>query len=360
MKFSSDFFFNSSSIKKSRLTWIDFAKGAAIIMVVFRHIVIGVERSEIPIETWYRTIADITYSFRMPLFFILSGFFIRSSLLKRTSTEFVTIKLKTLFYPYIIWTFIQITVQIIFSEYINADRSWRDYIAVFINPRSIDQFWFIYALFNLAIVYLFLFRVTKGNKTILFAIGLFFYFINRFINIHVIDDVLENFVYLVIGDLVSGFVLDKEKVGTIKSYAVLLLFSLLFIVTQYFYLEFGPNEADNPIRMEPFIYAVIALVGSILTILISFHLANVNWLLFVRIAGFHSMYIYLMHTLIGAPIKIVLAKVLHIQNGGMIALICTALACLIPIIFYNTCRHLGFNFLFYPNFSRNKELKTES
>src|SRR5690349_15576574 len=202
MKFSSDFFFNTSSIKKSRLTWIDFAKGAAIIMVVFRHIVIGVERSEIPIETWYRTIADITYSFRMPLFFILSGFFIRSSLEKRTSGEFVTTKLRTLFYPYIVWTFIQITVQIIFSDYINADRSWRDYIAVFINPRSIDQFWFIYALFNLAIVYLLLFRITQGNKTILFIIGLVFYFINRFIDVPVIDDVLENFIYLVIGDLV--------------------------------------------------------------------------------------------------------------------------------------------------------------
>jgi len=360
MTLSIDSFFNSSSIKKSRLTWIDFAKGAAIIMVVFRHIVIGVERSEIPINEWYRTIADITYSFRMPLFFMLSGFFIRSSLLKRTNGEFVTIKLKTLFYPYIVWTFIQITVQIIFANYINADRTWRDYLAVFTNPRSIDQFWFIFALFNLALTYLLLFRITQGKKWILFAIGIFFYFINRYIEVNVIDDILDNFIYLVIGDLVSGFVLDKENTSTIKSHWWLLVFTLAFLVTQYFYLKYGPNEYDNPTRIEPFAYGIIALVGSVLTILISFHLANVDWLLFIRVAGFHSMYIYLMHTLIGAPVKIVLSKVLHMQNGGLIALIATFVACLIPIIFYNVCRHYRLTFLFYPNFSRSKELKTET
>jgi fucose 4-O-acetylase-like acetyltransferase len=338
--FSLDALFNVSAIRKSRLTWIDFAKGAAIIMVVFRHIVIGIERSEIPIHEAYRTIADITYSFRMPLFFILSGFFLRSSLLKRTTGEFIQSKLRTLLYPYLIWTFIQITVQIAFSNYINADRSWRDYIAVFINPRSIDQFWFIYALFNLALVYLLLFHLTKGNKLALFIIGIVFYYINRFIDVHVIDDILENFIYIVIGDLTSSFVLNKENRSTILSYAWLLVFTVLFIATQYLYLNFE--------NLEPFVYAIIALVGSVLTIIISFHLANVDWLLFVRVAGFHSLYIYLMHVLVSAPIRIVLSKVFHVTNGGLIALVSTTLGCLVPMIFYNIARRYNMTFLFYP------------
>lgn len=342
------FLFNTNELKNSRLAWIDMAKGLAIIMVVFRHIVIGIERSGIPIDTIYRTVGEVTYSFRMPLFFMLSGFFIRASLQKRSNPKFINTKLKTLLYPYVVWTFIQITLQIIFSNYTNATRSWHDYIAVFISPRSIDQFWFIYALFNLAIVYLYMHQLTKGNKVVLFAIGIVFYYLNRFIDIPVIDDILQNFIYVVIGDLISGFILNTNNESTIKSGWVFLLALVCFLTSQYFYLTY--------VDLEPFVYAIIAIIGSILTLIVSFHMAGKKFLFFINVAGYHSLYIYLMHVLISAPIRVVLWKFMGITNGGFIALISTTLACMLPIVFYSVCKRYNMLFFFYPSFGSKKSL----
>ncbi len=335
------FLFNTNELKNSRLSWIDMAKGLAIIMVVFRHIVIGIERSGIPIEMVYRTIGEITFSFRMPLFFILSGFFIRASLQKRSNLAFINTKLKTLLYPYVVWTFIQITLQIIFSNYTNAARDWHDYIAVFINPRAIDQFWFIYALFNLAIVYLYMHQFTKGNKIILLAIGIVFYYLNRFIDIPVIEDILKYFVYVVIGDLISGFILNTNNESTIKSGWVFTIALVCFIASQYVYLSYE--------GLEPFVYAIIAIIGSFLTLVVSFHMAGKKSLFFINVAGYHSLYIYLIHVLISAPIRTVLWKFMGVTNGGFIALVSTTLACMLPIVFYSLCKRYNLLFFFYPS-----------
>lgn len=59
-----------------RLSWIDALKGFAIILVVFGHIEAGYEKSGIfPSETWIlQMIWDFGHTFRMPLFFLLSGY----------------------------------------------------------------------------------------------------------------------------------------------------------------------------------------------------------------------------------------------------------------------------------------------
>jgi fucose 4-O-acetylase-like acetyltransferase len=67
---------NQLNTQARRLFWVDYAKGIAIILVVYRHILIGIERSGIEVSVWLRNANEMVYSFRMPLFFILSGIFI--------------------------------------------------------------------------------------------------------------------------------------------------------------------------------------------------------------------------------------------------------------------------------------------
>lgn len=59
-----------------RLSWIDALKGFAIILVAFGHVEIGYGESGLfPAETQtLQMIWDFGHTFRMPLFFMVSGY----------------------------------------------------------------------------------------------------------------------------------------------------------------------------------------------------------------------------------------------------------------------------------------------
>src|SRR5215213_1949504 len=113
--------FNLPVLQKSRLQWVDYLKGIAILMVVYRHVLLGIERSNIHISESLMNANMIFYSFRMPLFFILSGMFISSSIAKRTLKQLVNIKFENLLYPYLIWAFIHVSLQILMGGFTNSD-----------------------------------------------------------------------------------------------------------------------------------------------------------------------------------------------------------------------------------------------
>src|ERR1700722_15434458 len=156
--------FNLSILAKSRLAWVDYLKGIAIILVVYRHVLIGIQRSvetalasglSVPRVPDYLSNANtIFYSFRMPLFFILSGIFISGSLAKRSLKQLIGIKFENLLYPYFVWVFLQITLQILLGGNTNSNRTLNDYTFIFYQPRALDQFWYLPALFNTTVIYL--------------------------------------------------------------------------------------------------------------------------------------------------------------------------------------------------------------
>lgn len=74
--------FNLSILKEKRFTWIDYLRGVAIILVVYHHVRVGIERSNIIVPQILVDANMIFYSFRMPLFFILSGIFISKAFQK--------------------------------------------------------------------------------------------------------------------------------------------------------------------------------------------------------------------------------------------------------------------------------------
>src|SRR5580693_6950474 len=86
--------FNTSLLQKSRLPWVDYLKGIAILLVVYRHVLIGIQRYvagqqakgiDLPdVPDFLEKANMVFFSFRMPLFFILSGIFISGSLKKRS------------------------------------------------------------------------------------------------------------------------------------------------------------------------------------------------------------------------------------------------------------------------------------
>ena len=99
------------------------------------------------------------YSFRMPLFFIISGIFITRSLQKRGIGKYVETRARAILYPYFVWGTIQLTLQIIFTRYTNGHPTIDSYLHLFYLPREIAQFWYLYALFNVSVLYLSLIHI---------------------------------------------------------------------------------------------------------------------------------------------------------------------------------------------------------
>lgn len=82
---------NTVAVKKERLEWIDFAKGVTILLMILGHC---------PIP---ETLREIIFSFHMPLFFVINGYFIKKYNIKKTFFKSVNSLLK----PYVIICLIQ-------------------------------------------------------------------------------------------------------------------------------------------------------------------------------------------------------------------------------------------------------------
>src|SRR6478735_8668431 len=148
--------FNSQKVlSTSRYPWIDYVRGISIILVVYRHVFeglvnVGIGSISYPVLKYTNI---FFFSFRMPLFFIVSGMFVTLSLSRKGIRSYINKRFDTIFYPLLIWGTIHITLQLLFSKYINAQRTPFDYINLIINPRQIEQFWYLNALFFVGILY---------------------------------------------------------------------------------------------------------------------------------------------------------------------------------------------------------------
>jgi fucose 4-O-acetylase-like acetyltransferase len=323
----------------SRLEWIDYAKAIAIILVVYRHILIGIQRAGIPVEQWLINANEMVFSFRMPLFFIISGIFISRSITKRSNSTFVGYKFDTILYPYFVWGFIQISIQIFFSRFTNAERGLIDYFHLFIQPRSIDQMWYLFALFNVSILFYFFYAVLKCKEWIILTFALLFYGASVWVQEYsLIHDLLYYNLFFVVGHLISSFMLNQKNYRFFYTYKPFLILTPFFWTTQWYWL----NHRD----MNMYLFAIIALLGSFYIFSISFIFAKKNYIPFLKIAGKHSLQIYLLHVMIVAAVRIVLTHLFGITQAEVILLLGWALGVCIPILIYRFIAHTKLVILF--------------
>jgi fucose 4-O-acetylase-like acetyltransferase len=314
------------NIKNSkRFSWIDIAKGIAINLVVYRHLLIGIERSGLKIEPYLLQMNEMVYSFRMPLFFILSGFFFSRSMAKRNNKEFVKYKISSLIYPYLVWCLIHITLQIIMSDYTNASRGLEDYLYILIKPRAIDHLWFLFALFNVTITIFILRYLIKINKRAVFAISLVAVYLSTLIkDVEPFQDILFYMPYFALGDLISEKALTKEFQVKISSNAGLLLMLPLFVVSQWYWL----NHHDINI----FGFGAVATLGSFFIIAISVRIAEQRWTGLLALIGRKSLEVYLAHVVFSSAFRIFFINVLHINNIYLLLFLCMTLGVIFPIL----------------------------
>ncbi|WPQ60962.1 acyltransferase [Chitinophaga sancti] len=333
----------------NRLAWIDYARGIAIILVLYRHIFEGISRSGVEAAqfSWLENANIIFYSFRMPLFFILSGVFIGKSLAKRGMKNLIVNKFNILLYPYLLWSALQITIQICLSGLVNADRGWADYGYIFIYPRRIDQFWYLYALFNVTVLYILTKEKLRLKIWHQLVIGFAAYMYSSYISVHHIDlgfiyDICHFYIFFAIGELVADQILDSTKYPLYGSWGLFAALLPFFAAGQYYFLMTNLGTYNLFVEEhQPILFALIALVGCAFMINISFLLQRYGSVKLLRVAGFHSLYIYVSHVLVASAVRMCLVKVFHITYLPVLLVICLCFAVVIPILLYKAAMRAG-------------------
>lgn len=335
--------FSLSAQSTNRLAWMDYAKGIAITMVVLRHITIGMHLGGIPIDSFeFEVIDNVGVTLRMPLFFLLSGIFFRKSIEKRSETGYVLHKSKTILYPYLIWATIATTLQIVLSEHVNTNVSLWSYLDIFVAPTG--HWWFLVALFNISVLYLVMYLLTKGHHAIMLIIGLAMYFAYPYAEIYSIPyQILRLFIFFVIGDIISKTILSKENQVVLSSGWLLIMFLVCLVMGEtILFQEEWRNNAG--------LILLFALGGSGAIIWTSYRLSilNISFFSILRTVGQHSLYVYLLHSLVGAAIRLIFLVVLGIDNFWIILPISLTACIVLPIYVYRISMNFGFWYLFSP------------
>ncbi|MCS4488995.1 MULTISPECIES: acyltransferase family protein [unclassified Corynebacterium] len=128
----------STPSDKARLPWPDVARGISIIGVVALHATIEVPGG---IDTGLARLNAFIDPLRMPLFFLVSGFF-ALKVTRFTAKELFTHRLWYLFVPYILWT----PIWVLLTEYLHRGRivGLRELTELLFAAHS--MYWFLYML----------------------------------------------------------------------------------------------------------------------------------------------------------------------------------------------------------------------
>ncbi len=90
---------------RKRETWVDVAKGMAILLIVFTHSGLYLQIHDYPLPSWWGFVDRALTSVRLPTFFLISGLFMRNSL-KKTDQEFIASKVAPMVWLYLVWTLV--------------------------------------------------------------------------------------------------------------------------------------------------------------------------------------------------------------------------------------------------------------
>jgi len=336
-------------MNNTRTDWVDYAKGIGIILVVYGHLLSSGYHAGLAIPKHFFELSDsIVYSFHMPLFFLLAGLFAESSLQKRGPWEYLKDKLLRIAYPYFIWSILQVSVEVFFSSQTQKGASISDILAIVYKPWG--QFWFIYALFLMHLVYTLVSRSGRFTAGIMFAIGIWLFFNPIHLNFAALGGFSIHFIFFVCGIYLRKYLVDMEALS-LPLWATL---SLLVILLGCGYFVF--ENVLAPTRLSggshPYYLIYFSILGITACISLAQYLAKKNSFQFLKIIGIYSLQIYLVHMLAGAGTRLILQQVFHLQNWVLHILLGVAAALVFPIMLQKISEKIKFPYLFEPGIKK--------
>lgn len=337
-------FSNPEALENKRFAWLDYDRGISIILVSFRHAYESVLNSGINLQQYpfLEYINVFLFGFRMPLFFIASGIFLSTSIEKKGLNGYAFSRIQTILYPMLIWGCIQLTLQILFSGIANSSFGMMDYLWMIIDPRKTGQFWYLGTLFLVGLIYAVLKVKWKIDSGVQLIIGLFLYFLVAFLrmkNVYLglFMDIFQYYLFFALGDAVAENIGRRKTKKILSSYVLLLLLLPLFMLIQSIFSRINLKEGDNYFveHNMPIFFLLVALLGCLLSINISFILGKLDVAKYLRVIGYHSIYIYCMQIIFMAMTRTILVKLLYVTYAPITLLITFVAGVMLPIAAYN-------------------------
>jgi fucose 4-O-acetylase-like acetyltransferase len=140
-----------------RIAWLDACKGICIVLVVYGHISGGLEVSgKLAQNTFWLALREWVYLFHMPAFFALSGM-LAAKVTKLSPQQFFLGRLRTICFPYIVWTVILVGTQYVLARYANTPPDLSRARRFLVEPYGYGL-WFLYSLLIISLIYYLLAR----------------------------------------------------------------------------------------------------------------------------------------------------------------------------------------------------------
>ena len=352
--------FNTDFIlKEKRYSWIDYDKGISIILVAYGHCLSILSNHDINLNDApvYNYIGDFLYGFRMPLFFIISGIFLSGSLSRKGFSGYVYGRTNNILYPLLVWGFLEITILVYFIYKNQHVFSSSLYLKLFTNPRDIGigHLWYLNTLFTIGVVYAFLKVKLNIPAKVLLVVGLVLYSVSAYIhindiNVGMLTDVCQYFLFFSLGDLVSSTALNEHNAKRFASVKVFIPIFLVFLGLQYYCTTLNYHSGigtDFVEHKKPFLFLVQALVGCVLSVNVSFQLQKHKILRFLRVIGYNSLYIYCMQIIFMSIGYQIMTKLFHVGSIPILIMGIMFAGVIAPIFFYNFCLRFNLWRLFY-------------
>jgi fucose 4-O-acetylase-like acetyltransferase len=334
---------SSSCLSSQRVAFVDVAKGLLIILVVFGHAWRAVFNNGILHNAQiYHFIDDLIYAFHMPAFFLLAGLFALKTK-KQSVGEFVGKKLRTIVYPYFLWSIIQSLVQLVMSGGTTSTITITDILKIPIAP--VMQFWFLYALFFVFLFFI-LVRQCTASPIIFLVWGLLLFVMVRSNCIPLPLPVIylaNYFIYFAAGIFLAKSVVSGGwyEIGSSR------LFGMLFIAL--IFVSFVP-WIKRALVPDFFVWMAffLAIPGIVLVLAVAslMEVAAVRASDSLSLLGKHSLEIFVVHTICSAGFRIAAFKFVGINNLSihLIGAVVAGIVC--PMFLVYVAERLRWQYLF--------------
>jgi fucose 4-O-acetylase-like acetyltransferase len=280
---------------KLRIEWIDVARGLGIILVVYGHVLRGlILAGLIPVTNPIRLTDYTIYTFHMPLFFMLAGLNVEHSLSKGRNS-FITGKLWTVAYPYLLWSLVQGSIQLLIPEYINAPRSAWSLATILWRP--IAQFWFLYALFACHLIAWACF----GRRTVLALLAIAALIVRHYNSSSSWDVIAFALPFYVAGIFLSSRAL-RLRVPLTRSLLATGIFGACFAVSVHYGRILSGGLSSSQVSLPAAVFGIFFTVAGSYSIVNASHKLT-GWL---RFLGGASLTIYVLHVFAASGTRIAL------------------------------------------------------
>lgn len=329
---------------KTRLDWVDMAKGLSIFLVVIMYCAssVGEDTGQTGFLHWSIAFA---MPFRMPEFFLLSGLFL-SQVIGRPWKDYADRRVVHYFYFYALWAII----HIVFKEaLIGRDPATAASSLAWAVIEPYGVLWFIYMLGIFGLASKVLHELRAPHWAVLAGAAAL-----QMASIHtgsyLVDQFAEYFVYFYAGAIFATQLFrlaDWSAQHVAMAIGVLALWAAINAA-----LVFSPGFRMDPVHIEmgwgalPGIHLIAALAGSAAICMIAALLTRLPFMAWLRWLGAKSLVVYVAFVLPMGIARTILLR-LGIDEPNLVSLVTMAVAIIAPLVLWWIVSKLGFGtFLF--------------